>query len=91
MLDGSLNKLTKKYNKKILKINYKGKIQGKLQDGMNIIYNEHDEAKIELDENKIKFQEAISKLSSLVIINDLDIENTPIDNIVANLYKEYKI
>lgn len=90
LLDGNLNSLVKKYKKKELNIKYKGKIMD-LPLGMKIIEKNQDEAKIEVDEHKIKLSDAIVFLSNTVEVIDLEIKNTSIDNVVADLYKEYQI
>ena len=58
---------------------------------MEILEKSKNEAKIQIDENKIKLADAINFLSNNLEIQDLEIKNTSIDNIVANLYKEYQI
>lgn len=90
LLDGSLKSLTKKYSKKIINIKHKGKLE-QLPIGMKIIDKNQEETKIELDENIIKLASAINFLSNTVDIIDVDITNTDIDDVVANLYKEYQI
>lgn len=90
LLDGSLNSLTKRYTKKILNVKYKGRLLD-LTPGMRILDKEKDQVKIEVDENKIKLADAIVYISNNIEVLDLEIKNTPIDDVVANLYKEYKI
>lgn len=90
LLDGSLNSLTKRYTKKILNVKYKGRLLD-LIPGMRILDKEKDQVKIEVDENKIKLADAIVYISNNIEVLDLEIKNTPIDDVVANLYKEYKI
>lgn len=90
LLDGSLKNLTKKYSKKILNVKYKGKIT-QLPLGMQILEKNQDETKFEIDENIIKLTDGIVFLSNAAEILDLDVSNTAIDDVVANLYKEYQI
>ena len=90
LLDGSLNSLTKKYTKKILNVKYKGRII-ELIPGMKILEKEKDQVKIEVDESKIKLADAIIYISNNIEVLDLEVKNTPIDDVVANLYKEYQI
>jgi ABC-2 type transport system ATP-binding protein len=90
LLDGSLNNLMKKYSKKDLNIKYRGRIT-ELPLGMRVIEKNQNEAKIEIDEHQIKLADAIVFLSNTVDVLDLDVSNTPIDDVVANLYKEYQI
>lgn len=90
LLDGSLNNLMKRYSKKELNIKYRGRIT-ELPLGMRVIEKNQNEAKIEIDEHQIKLADAIVFLSNTVDVLDLDVSNTPIDDVVANLYKEYQI
>lgn len=90
LLDGSLNSLTKKYTKKILNVKYKGRII-ELIPGMKILEKDKDQVKIEVDESKIKLADAIIYISNNIEVLDLEVKNTPIDDVVANLYKEYQI
>lgn len=90
LLDGSLNNLMKRYSKKELNIKYRGRIT-ELPLGMRVIEKNQNEAKIEIDEHQIKLADAIVFLSNTVDVLDLDVSNTAIDDVVANLYKEYQI
>lgn len=90
LLDGNLKSLTKKYSKKILSVKYKGKIL-ELPLGMEILEKNQDETKFIIDENILKLTDAIVFLTNSVEILDLDVNNTAIDDVVANLYKEYQI
>ena len=90
LLDGSLNSLMKRYSKKELNIKYKGKIT-ELPLGMRLLEKNQNEAKIEVDEHQMKLADAIVFLSNIVEVQDLDVSNTPIDDVVANLYREYRI
>ena len=85
-----MNSLTKKYSNKILSVQYTGKLPA-IMPQMEILEKSKNEAKIQIDENKIKLADAINFLSNNLEIQDLEIKNTSIDNIVANLYKEYQI
>ena len=90
LLDGSLNNLMKKYNKKILNIKYTGKLPTNFPK-MKIIEKSKNEIRLEVNENELKLAEAINFLSNNLNIQDLEIKNTSIDDVVANLYKEYEI
>lgn len=90
LLDGNLNNLMKKYNKKILNIKYTGKLPTNFPK-MKIIEKSKNEIRLEVNENELKLAEAINFLSNNLNIQDLEIKNTSIDDVVANLYKEYEI
>ena len=82
--------LMKKYNKKILNIKYTGKVPTNFPK-MKIIEKSKNEIRLEVNENELKLAEAINFLSNNLNIQDLEIKNTSIDDVVANLYKEYEI
>lgn len=90
LLDGSLSSLTKRYSKKIITVKYKGSIKD-FPLGMKLLEKNQDEMKIEVDENNINLANAIAFLSDVIQILDLEVKNTAIDDVVANLYKEYQI
>ena len=90
LLDGSFNNLIKKYSHKIINIKYKGKAL-EMPLGMQIVEKSANELKIMVDENKIKLTDAIFFISSSLEVLDMEIKNTDIDDVVANLYKEYQI
>ena len=69
---------------------YKGRIT-ELPLGMQVLEKNQEETKFVIDENVIKLTEAIVFLTNATEILDLDVSNTYIDDVVANLYKEYKI
>ena len=73
-----------------MSVQYTGKLPA-IMPQMEILEKSKNEAKIQIDENKIKLADAINFLSNNLEIQDLEIKNTSIDNIVANLYKEYQI
>ena len=58
---------------------------------MKIIEKSKNEIRLEVNENELKLAEAINFLSNNLNIQDLEIKNTSIDDVVANLYKEYEI
>lgn len=58
---------------------------------MEILEKNKDEIKIEINENAIKLADSIVYLTNQVEILDMEVKNTQVDDIVANLYKEYAI
>lgn len=91
LYDGSLRKLKNKYdNHKYiniitndeLTIKHKGIIsKQKAKEGYNIV----------IDSRIINLSDFLNLISKKVKIKDVEIENENIDNIIVNLYKEYKI
>lgn len=90
LLDGSLKELIKQYSNKELKIKYDGEIDN-LCEGLKILEKNDNEIRVEIDEEKINLAESIVEISKIAKIEDLEVNKTSIDNIVARLYKEYKI
>lgn len=90
LLDGKLSTLIKKYSNKNIILKYSGKLDN-LCDGLIVIDKTKEEANIQIDEKKIGVADSISYLANKVNIQDLQIKETSVDDIVAKLYKEYKI
>ena len=76
LVDGNLKGLIKQYSNKEIKV--------KFDEGEN-------EYRLEIDESKINLADSIVEISKMGKIKDLEISSTSIDNIVARLYREYKI
>ena len=90
LVDGNLEGLIKQYSNKEIKLKYSGNI-GNLDDGVKILEKDGNLARLEIDENKISFEDSIVNISIKVTIPAMEVKNTSIDNIVARLYKDYKI
>ena len=90
LVDGNLKGLIKQYSNKEMKIKFDGEIDN-LCEGLNILDKNENEFTIEIDESKISLADSIVEISKRGKIEDVEISNTSIDNIVARLYKEYKI
>ena len=90
LVDGNLEGLIKQYSNKEIKLKYSGNI-GNLDDGVKILEKDGNLVRLEIDENKISLADSIVNISKKVKINDMEVKNTSIDNIVARLYKDYKI
>lgn len=90
LVDENLEGLIKQYSNKEIKLKYSGNI-GNLDDGVKILEKDGNLGRLEIDENKISLADSIVNISKKVKINDMEVKNTSIDNIVARLYKDYKI
>lgn len=90
LVDGNLKGLIKQYSNKEMKIKFDGEVDS-LCDGLNVLEKNENELLVEIDESKISLADSIVEISKKGKIEDLEINNTSIDNIVARLYKEYKI
>lgn len=91
--DGNLQEMKRQFNgyKKIT-LEYSGGPIA-LQEGMSLKSPQEDESRmeIELDTEKIRVSEAIALLSGQTDIRDICVEDASIDEIVAGLYKQYRI
>ena len=90
LVDGNLKGLIRQYSNKEIKVKFDG-IVDNLCDGLKILEKNENEFRLEIDESKISLADSIVEISKRGKIEDLEISNTSIDNIVARLYREYKI
>lgn len=90
LVDGNLKGLIKQYRNKEIKVKFDGEVDN-LCDGLKILDKNENEMIVEIDESKISLADSIVDISKCGKIEDLEINNTSIDNIVARLYREYKI
>ena len=91
LYDGSLQKLKSNYaTKKYIKIETKDTIniknkgiikKEKIKDGYRFI----------IDSKQINISEFLNKISKSIQIEDVEIDNENIDNMIVNLYEEFKI
>ena len=91
LYDGSLQKLKNKYaNKKYIVVNTNDSItlehegivkKEKVKDGYSFI----------IDSKKLNISEFLNIISKEVAIEDVEIDNENIDNMIVNLYEEFKI
>lgn len=90
LVDGNLKGLIKQYSNKEIKVKFDEEIEN-FCDGLKILEKNENEYKLEIDESKINLADSIVEISKIGKIKDLEISSTSIDNIVARLYREYKI
>ena len=91
LLDGALESLKKQFSGgKILRIEYQGSTP-ELPDGLCWQEKGENHGVLLLAPELLSVSEAISSLSAQVELRDVSVEETPIDEIVANLYREYRI
>ena len=91
LLDGALESLKKQFSGgKILRIEYQGGTP-ELLDGLCWQEKGENHGVLLLTPELLSVSEAISSLSAQVELRDVSVEETPIDEIVANLYREYRI
>lgn len=91
LLDGALENLKKQFSGgKILRIEYQGDTP-ELPNGLSWKEKGENHGVLLLAPELLSVSEAISSLSAQVELRDVSVEDTPIDEIVANLYREYRI
>lgn len=91
LYDGPLFELKKRYSlKKCLEIDYTGQLVS-LGDEFEVQQISSGRIKVYFDHHAFTISQAISLLSQKINIVDLTIENTPIDEVIMKLYKEYDV
>lgn len=88
VLDATMNYLKNYYlHKKILEVKMKESVDLKDKDGITIIKGNNSNLKIEIDTQKKSIADAIKLLNPDNII-DINISNTPLEEIISDIYKE---
>ena len=91
LLDGTLEGLKKQFSSgKTLRIEYQGNTP-ELPEGLSWQEKGENHGVLLLSPDLLSVSQAISSLSSQVELRDVSVEDPPIDEIVANLYREYRI
>ena len=91
LLDGALESLKKQFSGgKTLRIEYQGNTP-ELPKGLSWQEKGENHGVLLLAPELLSVSEAVSSLSAQVELRDVSVEDTPIDEIVANLYREYRI
>ena len=91
LLDGTLEGLKKQFSGgKILRIEYQGN-PPELPEGLSWQEKGGNHGVLLLAPELLSVSQAISSLSAQVELRDVSVEDPPIDEIVANLYREYRI
>lgn len=90
VLDDSMENLKYHYlDKKIIEAKMKEKVNLDVTDGITIIKDKDYSLKLEVDTTKKSISDAIKMLDTDKII-DINISNTPLENIITEIYKETK-
>ena len=92
LYDGNMTDIKKKYsNEKIVEIYYdKLKNIPKIKN-TNVISNEHGVIKIKIDAKKTTVSNVAMEYSKVCEIKDINVLNSPIDDIIYKLYEDYEI
>ena len=90
VLDDSMENLKYHYlNKKIVEVKMREKVNLDDEDGITILKDKGYNLKIEVDTTKRSITDAIKLLNPDNIV-DINISNTPLEDIISNIYKEGK-
>ena len=88
VLDGSMENLKYHYlNKKIVEVKMKEKVNLDDEDGITILKDKGYNLKIEVDLTKKTISDAIKLLNTDNIV-DINISNTPLEEIISEIYKK---
>ena len=91
LLDGNLDNLKQKFNKKRkINIDYLGDID-ELPLGVDYVDKFDGHAVISVDTETISVSAAIAYLAQKIEINDFSVDSVTVDDVVVGLYKEYEI
>ena len=90
VLDDSMENLKYHYlNKKIVEVKMKEKINLDDEDGITILKDKGYNLKLEVDTTKKSITDALKLLNPDNMV-DINISNTPLENIISDIYKEGK-
>lgn len=91
LLDGSINQLKERYNKqKVLTIEYTGQVPT-MCEGLRLIKSLPGHMDIAVDTSTISASSAIAYLSTQVLIEDMTVLGTSIEEIVVDLYRGFDL
>lgn len=91
LLDGSLEDIKKQaYGNKRMTVEYRGD-DIVLCDGMTVHSSSKNIITFDIDVNRLPVSDAVSFISNQVEIKDISVEGVSIDELVAQLYKKYRI
>lgn len=91
LLDGSLRELKKRFSGlKTITVEYEGSRPVPCQ-GMKLIKDSEGQASFSIDTDFVSISQAISHISGTAEIRDLSVEGAKAEDMVVELYKEYRI
>lgn len=91
LLDGKLEDLKKHISpKKTLSIKYQGKAP-RIFEGVTFLKEKEDQIKLRLDPEVLSVSEAIARLATQTELTDVSVTDITAEEMVAALYKEYRI
>jgi ABC-2 type transport system ATP-binding protein len=91
VLDESVKSLKYNYmNKKIIGVKYREAAEFNME-GVNILKKTHYSAKVEVDTTKTDMDAVISTILKSGTIEDITISDTPLEEIIGEIYKQRKV
>ena len=91
LLDGSLEEIKRKVStSRRMTVEYDGQALTGC-DGMNLRSSSRNLATFDIDISRLSVSEAISFISQQVEVRDISVEAASIDELVAELYRQYRI
>lgn len=88
-LDGSLDQLRKKVSaERLLKVDMKGEIENVCINKANMVSHDGQRCLFRFDPEKATAAEVIHELTAKYVVQDLFVENLPIEEIIAQLYSK---
>jgi len=86
--DGGIDKLKEDYlKKKIISVKFEDEFRGLKLNGMRIINQNKYSIDLEVDTSKTSMKKLIDELMTKYEIADITISNTPIEEVIAEIYK----
>ena len=91
VMDDTMNNLKYHYlNKKIVEVKSKEKIDFNDEDGITILKEKETNLKLEIDTRKKNLSDVLKLIDPENII-DINISNTPLEQIISEIYKDNKV
>ena len=83
--------MKKNHKKKIVEIYYDNLKKIPKILNTNVISNENGVIRIKIDSKKVTVSDVTMEYSKVCEIKDINVLNTPIDDVIYKLYEDYKI
>jgi len=92
LYDGSFSSMKSKYSAiSILTVDYDDGKDIPPQENVEILSCENGRAVLSIDTTKISVSQVISHLSQTITVHNIGVESRPIEEIIAEVYEEFKI
>ncbi len=92
LYDGSLDEIRKQYSSKfIMSVQYEYTTNGININNVEVVERNEQRAVLKFNSNIIKLQDVISLLTKQVNVLDIQIESSPIEEVIAKMYEEMQL